>query len=57
MGDLILGKIGARLKEACPDHLVARIGGDEFIVLIDRWEGVYKADAQTAEGQLIRKAN
>ena len=38
-GDLILGKIGARLKEACPDHLVARIGGDEFIVLIDRVEG------------------
>ena len=34
-GDRILGEIGARLKEACPDHLVARIGGDEFIVLLD----------------------
>ena len=34
-GDRILGEIGARLKQACPDQLVARIGGDEFIVLVD----------------------
>ncbi len=35
-GDRILGEIGARLKAACPGHLVARIGGDEFIVLMDQ---------------------
>ena len=34
-GDRILGEIGARLQAACPGRLVARIGGDEFIVLID----------------------
>jgi diguanylate cyclase (GGDEF)-like protein len=34
-GDRILGEIGARLRAACPTELVARIGGDEFIVLID----------------------
>ncbi|HQZ35975.1 MAG TPA: EAL domain-containing protein [Ilumatobacteraceae bacterium] len=34
-GDRILGEIGARLRAACPNELIARIGGDEFIVLID----------------------
>ena len=34
-GDRILGEIGERLKAACPHHVVARIGGDEFIVLVD----------------------
>ena len=34
-GDRILGEIGTRLRHACPDQLVARIGGDEFIVLVD----------------------
>ncbi|MDO8362895.1 MAG: sensor domain-containing phosphodiesterase [Actinomycetota bacterium] len=34
-GDRILGEIGGRLRTACPDSMVARIGGDEFIVLID----------------------
>jgi diguanylate cyclase (GGDEF)-like protein len=34
-GDRILGEIGERLKAACPEHVVARIGGDEFIVLVD----------------------
>jgi diguanylate cyclase (GGDEF)-like protein len=34
-GDRILGEIGARLRQACPDQLVARIGGDEFIVLVE----------------------
>jgi len=34
-GDRILGEIGGRLRAACPDKLVARIGGDEFIVLVD----------------------
>ena len=35
-GDRILGEIGGRLRAACPHELVARIGGDEFIVLVDR---------------------
>ncbi len=34
-GDRILSEIGARLRTACPDQLVARIGGDEFIVLVN----------------------
>jgi diguanylate cyclase (GGDEF)-like protein len=38
-GDRILGEIGARLQAACPGKLVARIGGDEFIVLIDAVAG------------------
>ncbi len=44
-GDRILGEIGARLREACPNELVARIGGDEFIVLVD---GVGDQDEVTA---------
>ena len=44
-GDRILGEIGARLSAACPNELVARIGGDEFIVLID---GVSDPDEVTA---------
>ena len=34
-GDRILRQIGARLRNACPHDVVARMGGDEFIVLID----------------------
>ncbi len=44
-GDRILGEIGARLSAACPNELVARIGGDEFIVLVD---GVSDPDEVTA---------
>ncbi len=44
-GDRILGEIGARLRDACPDEFVARIGGDEFIVLIN---GVSDQDEVTA---------
>ena len=34
-GDLVLAQIGARLRDAHPEQLVARIGGDEFVVLVD----------------------
>ena len=44
-GDRILGEIGTRLREACPNDLVGRIGGDEFIVLID---GIADQDEVTA---------
>ncbi len=33
-GDYVLGQIGARLSDANRTHLVARIGGDEFVVLV-----------------------
>jgi diguanylate cyclase (GGDEF)-like protein len=33
-GDRILVEIAIRLRAACPDHLIARIGGDEFIIVI-----------------------
>ncbi len=41
-GDRILGEIGARLRAACPDHVVARIGGDEFVVLIERTSDLHE---------------
>ena len=33
-GDHILTQIGERLRDTFPEHLVARIGGDEFVVLV-----------------------
>ena len=33
-GDHILGEIGRRLRVTYPEYLVARIGGDEFVVLV-----------------------
>ena len=35
-GDRILSVIGQRLRGECPDHLIARIGGDEFVVLVEQ---------------------
>ena len=51
-GDRILREIGERLRAACPDDDVARMGGDEFIVLIERAENIERVSA-FAE-QLIR---
>ena len=44
-GDRILRQIGSRLRTACPNDLVARMGGDEFIVLIDNAGSVGRAEA------------
>jgi diguanylate cyclase (GGDEF)-like protein len=33
-GDRILDALAQRVRAACPDHLVARIGGDELLVLV-----------------------
>ncbi len=44
-GDRILREIGARLRAACPDDNVARMGGDEFIVLIERAESFERVSA------------
>jgi diguanylate cyclase (GGDEF)-like protein len=35
-GDRVLHQIGLRLRDACPEYHVARIGGDEFIIIIPR---------------------
>ena len=34
-GDRILAELGERLRAACPHEVVARIGGDEFVVLLE----------------------
>lgn len=35
-GDTLIRSISARLRELCPDHaMLARVGGDEFVVLIE----------------------
>ncbi|MEN9643813.1 MAG: hypothetical protein RL238_482 [Actinomycetota bacterium] len=39
-GDRILAEIAHRVRDACPDDVVARIGGDEFLVLIERAESI-----------------
>lgn len=39
-GDHILTQIGERLRDAFPQHLVARIGGDEFVVLVQGAENL-----------------
>ena len=44
-GDRILRQIGARLRNACPHDVVARMGGDEFIVLIDRADDLGRVEA------------
>jgi diguanylate cyclase (GGDEF)-like protein len=33
-GDEVLRRVGARLERAAPDGLVARVGGDEFVMVI-----------------------
>ena len=48
-GDRILRQIGTRLRNACPNDLVARMGGDEFIVLIERAGNISKVEAFAAQ--------
>ena len=51
-GDRILRDIGERLRQACPNDEVARMGGDEFIVLLDQADGIERVAAFAA--RLIR---
>ncbi|MDO8391683.1 MAG: GGDEF domain-containing protein [Actinomycetota bacterium] len=44
-GDRILRQIGTRLQHACPNCVVARMGGDEFIVLIERAGNIERVEA------------
>ena len=34
-GDRLLGEVGRRLREEFPDHALARVGGDEFVIMVD----------------------
>jgi diguanylate cyclase (GGDEF)-like protein len=34
-GDRILSELGERLRAECPSEMVARIGGDEFVILLE----------------------
>jgi diguanylate cyclase (GGDEF)-like protein len=54
-GDRILSVIGQRLRGACPDHLIARIGGDEFVVLVERAGTI--DDVVALAGQLITEVS
>jgi diguanylate cyclase (GGDEF)-like protein len=47
-GDRILRDIGDRLRRACPNDDVARIGGDEFIVLVEDAVGIQRVEAFAA---------
>jgi diguanylate cyclase (GGDEF)-like protein/PAS domain S-box-containing protein len=51
-GDELLRAVGRRLRDAVsPRHTVARIGGDEFAILVESGSGIQGA-ASTAEGIL-----
>jgi diguanylate cyclase (GGDEF)-like protein len=65
-GDRILAELGERLRAACPHELVARIGGDEFVVLLEeapslelvvenarRLIGIVSAPCAGSRGQLF----
>jgi diguanylate cyclase (GGDEF)-like protein len=45
-GDRILAEISDRVRDACPNDVVARIGGDEFLVLIERAESLAAVTAK-----------
>lgn len=54
-GDRVLRQIGLRLRNACPNDMVARMGGDEFIVLIEQAGPIERVEAFAV--QLIRLAS
>jgi len=59
LGDRLLVVIGRRLAECVADrgHLVARMGGDEFVILVDGEDGSGDADAvAVAEAALVAVA-
>jgi diguanylate cyclase (GGDEF)-like protein len=46
-GDALIRSVCERLARHCPDHAVlARVGGDEFAVLLEMHEGIESAQAQ-----------
>jgi diguanylate cyclase (GGDEF)-like protein len=48
-GDRILTEIADRLRDACPQDVVARIGGDEFLVLVQNAPSIEAITARAAE--------
>jgi len=52
-GDRVLIEVGQRLSSTARDHdLVARMAGDEFVVMIREIDGI--ADAEAAAGRLLQ---
>ncbi|MCM2291656.1 EAL domain-containing protein [Allorhizobium sp. BGMRC 0089] len=51
-GDLLLRAVADRLQQGLPDSTVYRLGGDEFLVIAERQEGV---DAGQAGLQLLKR--
>lgn len=50
-GDRILTAVGARLKRVCADCIVARVGGDEFAILLHGVTGIDEARSLAAAVQ------
>ncbi len=48
-GDRILTELADRVRRACPLDVVARIGGDEFLVLMERAESLDRVTARARE--------
>jgi diguanylate cyclase (GGDEF)-like protein len=48
-GDRILTEIADRLRDACPQDVVARIGGDEFLVLVQNAPSIEAITARATE--------
>ncbi|MFZ4719958.1 MAG: putative bifunctional diguanylate cyclase/phosphodiesterase [Ilumatobacteraceae bacterium] len=48
-GDRILVEIADRIRDACPGLVVARIGGDEFLVLVDEAASIDAVASKAAE--------
>ena len=48
-GDRILTEIADRLRDACPRDVVARIGGDEFLVLIQHADSIEAITARAMD--------
>lgn len=56
VGDRVLKMVAKHLEEACAPHLVARLGGEEFVALFERLSAAEAAEVvDSARRALVRK--